>query len=129
MSSCWEYSNIDNLDFDKTWNTVKEIILRNFAGDVVEGKASPSVQNTIYLSQQDILKEIDQVNISQPIRNPFTSCKLQLQLQKYVSSDKHFLIKKKLLYLFLRLPPSTSKCPISTIIHSIFRNSRKSSRV
>lgn len=69
VSSCWEYSSIDNLDFDKTWNTIKDIILKNFAGDPIEGVASPSVQNTIYLAQIDILKEIEQIaaiNIEMP---------------------------------------------------------------
>lgn len=70
VSSCWEYSTIENLDFDKTWNTVKEIILKNFAGDYVEGIPSPSVQNTIYLSQQDILREIQQVRNPIFIHNP-----------------------------------------------------------
>lgn len=69
VSSCWEYSTTEGLDFDKTWHTVKEIILRNFAGDLVEGVPSPSVQNTIYLSQQDILREVEQIaaiNIEMP---------------------------------------------------------------
>lgn len=62
VSCAWEYSSIDNVDFDQTWTTVKEIILKNFAGDPVEGVPSPSVQNTIYLSQKDILAAISEVN-------------------------------------------------------------------
>lgn len=61
MSCAWEYLDIKGLDFDKTWNIVKEIILKNFAGDPVDGIPSPSVQNTIYLSQRDILAAIQQV--------------------------------------------------------------------
>lgn len=61
MSCAWEYSTINDLDFDKTWNTVKEIILKNFAGDPVEGVPSPSVQNTIYLTQKDILEQLKNV--------------------------------------------------------------------
>lgn len=49
------------MDFDHTWNTVKEIILKNFAGDPEHGVPSPSVQNTIYLSQKDILEAVKQV--------------------------------------------------------------------
>ena len=64
VSCCWEYLNITDINFDDVWSTVKEIILKNFAGDPVEGIPSPSVQNTIYLSQRDILAAIQQVNNS-----------------------------------------------------------------
>lgn len=62
VGCAWEYITIENIDFDKTWNVVKEIILQNFAGDPIEGVPSPSVQNTIYLSQKDILAAIKEVN-------------------------------------------------------------------
>lgn len=45
------------------------MILKNFAGHPIEGVPSPSVQNTIYLSQTDILKEVPQIaaiNIEMP---------------------------------------------------------------
>lgn len=61
VSCQWEYSTIEDVGFDKIWMTVKEIILKNFAGDPVEGVPSPSVQNTIYLSQKDILAAIPAV--------------------------------------------------------------------
>lgn len=63
VSCAWEYLSIENVNFDDTWNTVEEIILKNFAGDPVDGVPSPSVQNTIYLSQRDILAAIKEVNI------------------------------------------------------------------
>lgn len=44
------------------WHSVKEIILQNFAGDVHVGIPSPSVQNTIYLAQRDVLKTIKEVS-------------------------------------------------------------------
>lgn len=69
VSCCWEYSHVNDLDFDHTWNIIKDIILRNFAGDPIEGVPSPSVQNTIYLSQKDILAAVPQiavVNIEMP---------------------------------------------------------------
>lgn len=62
MSCAWEYVEINDIDFDKTWSTVKEIILQNFGGDPIEGVPSPSVQNTIYLAQKDILAAIQKVN-------------------------------------------------------------------
>lgn len=64
VSCCWEYLDITDLNFDETWSTVKEIILKNFAGDPVDGVPSPSVQNTIYLSQKDILAAVKKVNKS-----------------------------------------------------------------
>lgn len=62
VSCCWEYSHLADVDFDHTWNAIKQIILRNFAGDPIEGIKSPSVQNTIYLSQKDILAAVPQVS-------------------------------------------------------------------
>lgn len=44
------------------WHNVKEIILQNFAGDLHHGIPSPSVQNTIYLTQRDVLKTIKEVS-------------------------------------------------------------------
>lgn len=62
VSCVWEYLTTKNVDFDKTWSTVKEIILKNFAGDAIDGIPSPSVQHTIYVSQRDILQSVEQVN-------------------------------------------------------------------
>ncbi|XP_031632131.1 uricase [Contarinia nasturtii] len=63
VSCCWEYLEINDVNFDQIWTTVKEIILKNFAGDPIEGVNSPSVQNTIYLSQRDILAAIRQIGV------------------------------------------------------------------
>lgn len=73
MGCAWEYSSISDIDFDHTWHTVKEIILKNFAGDPVEGVSSPSVQNTIYLSQRDVLEAVKQVCVN---RNWLCACKI-----------------------------------------------------
>lgn len=62
MGCAWEYMDISDIDFDQAWMIVKEIILKNFAGDPIEGIPSPSVQNTIYLAEKDILAAIKQVN-------------------------------------------------------------------
>lgn len=43
---------------------MQQIILQNFAGDPVDGVPSPSVQNTIYLAQKDIMAAIKQVIIA-----------------------------------------------------------------
>lgn len=63
VCSSWQYKNFDEtLNFDKAWNNVKEIILQNFAGDIESGIKSPSVQNTIYLAQKEILNKIKEVS-------------------------------------------------------------------
>ncbi|XP_017069597.1 uricase [Drosophila eugracilis] len=59
----WEYSNTDNLDFLKAWQTVKNIIIRNFAGDPQVGVSSPSVQHTLYLSEREVLDVLPQVSV------------------------------------------------------------------
>lgn len=62
VSCAWEYSNANNIDYDTAWKTVMDIILKNFAGDPIEGVPSPSVQNTIYITQRDILEHLKEVN-------------------------------------------------------------------
>lgn len=62
VSCAWEYSSADGVDYDNNWTTVKDTILKNFAGDPVEGVPSPSVQNTIYLTQKDILEHLKDVS-------------------------------------------------------------------
>ncbi|EDV31372.1 uncharacterized protein Dana_GF15322 [Drosophila ananassae] len=59
----WEYSSTDNLDFLRAWQTVKNIILRNFAGDPQVGISSPSVQHTLYLSERQVLDVLPQVSV------------------------------------------------------------------
>lgn len=71
VSCAWEYLTIDDIDFDQIWLNIKEIILRDFAGDPVEGIPSPSVQNTIYLSQKDILAAVPQVILYINVQNPY----------------------------------------------------------
>lgn len=65
VSCAWEYSDLNDVDFDHIWRTVQQIILQNFAGDPVDGVPSPSVQNTIYLAQKDIMAAIKQVIIAE----------------------------------------------------------------
>lgn len=42
---------------------VKNIIIRNFAGDPNVGVSSVSVQNTLYLSEKEVLDVIPQVSV------------------------------------------------------------------
>lgn len=69
MSASWQYARHTGIDFDATWSAVKEIILENFAGDLIDGVPSPSVQNTIYLAQRNVLRSqaaITTINIEMP---------------------------------------------------------------
>ncbi|CAD6999764.1 unnamed protein product [Ceratitis capitata] len=63
VDCCWEYSNIDDVKFCQTWNKVKNIIIQNFAGDPNVGVSSVSVQNTLYLTQKEVLDVIPQVSV------------------------------------------------------------------
>lgn len=58
----WEYRKIPDIDYDKSWEMVKLCILRNFAGDLDCGTPSPSVQNTLYMSEKDALEKVPAIN-------------------------------------------------------------------
>ncbi|EGV98613.1 Uricase [Cricetulus griseus] len=64
----WRYQRRD-VDFEATWSTVRDIILKKFAGPYDRGEYSPSVQKTLYdiqvlsLSQ---VPEIEDMEISLP---------------------------------------------------------------
>ncbi|XP_064550823.1 uricase-like [Drosophila montana] len=62
VDSSWEYSDFETVDFSRTWQTVKDVVLKNFAGDPKEGIASTSLQNTMYLSGQQVLDLVPQVS-------------------------------------------------------------------
>ncbi|KAM8705187.1 hypothetical protein ACLKA7_009616 [Drosophila subpalustris] len=59
----WEYSDIENLNFIQTWETVRDTVLSNFAGDPKVGIASPSVQHTLYLTEKQVLDTLPQVAV------------------------------------------------------------------
>ncbi|XP_030384888.1 uricase [Scaptodrosophila lebanonensis] len=59
----WEYSETDMLEFGGAWQTVKNIILKNFAGDPNVGTSSPSVQHTLYLTEKEVLDVLPQVSV------------------------------------------------------------------
>ena len=44
------------------WESVKSCVLRNFAGDLDLGIASPSVQHTLYLAEKETLEQINEIN-------------------------------------------------------------------
>lgn len=58
----WAYKKNPSVDYDKSWEHVKYCILHNFAGDLDYGVYSPSVQNTLYLAEKQVLEEIEDVN-------------------------------------------------------------------
>ncbi|KAH8358756.1 hypothetical protein KR093_002238 [Drosophila rubida] len=57
----WEYSDIENVNFINAWESVKDIVLKNFAGDPKVGVPSPSVQHTLYLTEKQVLDTLPQV--------------------------------------------------------------------
>jgi len=61
VTARWEYSSID-VDFCAAWNTVKAAILKTFAGPAETGVFSPSVQNTLHLTERLVLDSVPQIN-------------------------------------------------------------------
>jgi urate oxidase len=61
VRSSWQYATVDGVDFDKTWYKIKQCILNNFAGEPQKGILSPSVQNTLYLTEKTVLDLIPEV--------------------------------------------------------------------
>jgi len=59
--SRWIYSTT-NVDFCKTWNQVKDTILKVFAGPADVGIYSPSVQNTLHITEKLVLDTIPEIN-------------------------------------------------------------------
>ncbi|CAO1378382.1 unnamed protein product [Diamesa serratosioi] len=69
VDASWKYSANSQIDFDKAWKDVKYCILRNFAGDLDIGVASPSLQNTIYRAEKsalDTVSEISEIEMTMP---------------------------------------------------------------
>jgi urate oxidase len=59
----WEYSTTKDVKFCSAYNTVRNIIIKNFAGDPNVGISSPSVQNTVYLTEKECLDVIPQISV------------------------------------------------------------------
>ncbi|XP_028919868.1 uricase-like [Ornithorhynchus anatinus] len=71
----WRYNRLREVDFQATWNLVRETILEKFAGPYDKGEYSPSVQKTLYDIQVLALSrisEIDDMEISLPNIHYFT---------------------------------------------------------
>ncbi|XP_019269522.1 uricase isoform X2 [Panthera pardus] len=65
----WRYHQCRDVDFDTTWDTVRDIVLEKFAGPYDKGEYSPSVQKTLYDIQVHSLSrvpEIEDMEISLP---------------------------------------------------------------
>ncbi|CAL8253195.1 unnamed protein product [Merluccius merluccius] len=71
----WRYNKVANVNFDGTWKSVKETIIEKFAGPYDEGEYSPSVQKTLYDSQNLVLErlpEVEEIEIVMPNQHYFT---------------------------------------------------------
>ncbi|XP_017487484.1 PREDICTED: uricase-like [Rhagoletis zephyria] len=65
----WQYSKVDGIDFSTHWLRVRDLILRSFAGDPVEGVVITSVQYAAYTAERavlDAMPEICSIAISFP---------------------------------------------------------------
>lgn len=63
VMATWDFSTATGVDFDNVWYTVKDCIMKNFAGPPDTGIYSPSVQNTLYLTEKSILDKVKQVSM------------------------------------------------------------------
>lgn len=61
VQSSWEYLKTDNVDFDKAFKIIQQIILTTFAGEPVNGTHSSSVQHTLYLANREVLDTFPQI--------------------------------------------------------------------
>ncbi|XP_071629829.1 uricase-like [Temnothorax longispinosus] len=61
VTATWDFSTATGVDFDRVWDMVKECIMQNFAGPPDTGIYSPSVQNTLYLTEKCILNKVKQI--------------------------------------------------------------------
>lgn len=61
VTANWEFSTAIGVDFDFTWDAVKDCILDKFAGPPDTGIYSPSVQNTLYLASKMALDKVEQI--------------------------------------------------------------------
>lgn len=64
VTATWDFSTATGVDFDNVWYIVKDCIMQKFAGPPDTGIYSPSVQNTLYLAEKDILDKVKQVSIN-----------------------------------------------------------------
>jgi len=61
VTADWVYNNIRSVNFDDAFKTVRDTVLEVFAGPADKGIFSPSVQNSQYLTQKQILEKIPQI--------------------------------------------------------------------
>ncbi|KAL6260095.1 hypothetical protein P5V15_007634 [Pogonomyrmex californicus] len=61
VTATWDFSTATGVDFDAVWYMVKNCIMQNFAGPPDTGIYSPSVQNTLYLTEKSILDKVKQI--------------------------------------------------------------------
>uniref|UniRef100_A0A2K5D459 Uricase n=1 Tax=Aotus nancymaae TaxID=37293 RepID=A0A2K5D459_AOTNA len=65
----WRYHQCRDVDFEATWDTIRDVVLEKFAGPYDKGEYSPSVQKTLYDIQVVSLSrvpEIEDMEISLP---------------------------------------------------------------
>jgi len=74
ITADWTYADVQNLDFDLAWRSIRDIILEQFAGPVDTGVYSASVQNTQHNMQRAVLDafpQVESITIDMPNRHYF----------------------------------------------------------
>ncbi|XP_004521796.1 uricase [Ceratitis capitata] len=69
VNARWQYAKVDGIDFATHWLKVRDLILRSFAGDPVQGDVTTSVQYVAYNAERavlDVLPEVCSISISLP---------------------------------------------------------------
>lgn len=97
----WEYMYVDaKTKFCQIFDIVKDVIVKNFAGELKSGTPSPSVQNTLYLTEKEVLEkvpEISAINMTMPNKHytvfdskPFQCVIPGANNEVFVPTDKPF---------------------------------------
>lgn len=89
ISANWTYNSTEGTDFGLIWQRILKIIWDKFAGPSDVGIYSPSVQNTVYITQEAVLNDIPEVvnmEITMPNKHYFS-----IDLSKFpgVGCDKN----------------------------------------
>ncbi|XP_055852996.1 uricase-like [Episyrphus balteatus] len=58
----WQYSTLENVDLTTSWQQVKDLILKAYAGDPKTGVTTTSVQYISYEAEKLVLSEVPQIS-------------------------------------------------------------------
>jgi len=61
LNAKWQYTSVQNIDFAKHWYQIRDIIIQSFAGDIVKGITTTSVQYVAYQSANAVLSRVPEI--------------------------------------------------------------------